>query len=210
MSDFTVGVTILLLLFFWKHAWQKTLLDTSRDHLFDLRDELRLWFIEKGYGLEHPVYQELRNMINRYLLHTEKLTVSSFIAFCYFDAKGDEYDRDALKKFDTLLRTDDARLAEYISKVRKKASSYVVYHMTFKNFFLTFLIISLVILTCLYEIAKLLFAIIRDKVPFSQISKEAVSELAFETISSTPFIKNSGPAMEKYSLENEPHQFAVV
>jgi hypothetical protein len=106
---------MLLLLVVWG-AWRRTMLDQARDRLFDTRDGLRAWFLENGYGIEHPLYRELRGLLNSYLRSTERLR---FVGLLYFSAKiPKEMMEEISRETDARYMTMDPKLAEYISEVR--------------------------------------------------------------------------------------------
>lgn len=74
-----VGVNGLLLLAVWNLMLKKTILDTHRDRLFELRDQLREHFISNGWSLDSPIYQRLRDLINGYLRFTTHFSLAKFI-----------------------------------------------------------------------------------------------------------------------------------
>lgn len=74
-----LGINALLLMLVWHFGWRRTALDTCRDHLFDLREQVRDHFLAHGIPLSHPAYKQLRDMLNGYLRYTEDATLISFV-----------------------------------------------------------------------------------------------------------------------------------
>lgn len=71
-----LGLNVLLLILVWKHMARKTILDNSRDKLFDLRDGLRTTFVKNGWDLGSPSYKHLRDLVNGHLRFTEEMSLS--------------------------------------------------------------------------------------------------------------------------------------
>lgn len=139
MNSIMAGVSILTLLFVWKFLWQRTLLDTTRDTLFDLRDDSRQWFIDNGYSLEHPIYVTLRNVLNCHLLNTENVSMIRFLSYIISRNKNKDYDEILEKKISSSFETDDKKILEYIDKVRFQAGAVLLLHMIKKSMFLSML-----------------------------------------------------------------------
>jgi len=66
-------VCILGLCFIWA-LWQKVCLDSCRDRLFDLREDVRDHFVN-SVGLGHPLYKEIRDAINAIIRFTEEFDI---------------------------------------------------------------------------------------------------------------------------------------
>lgn len=64
---FTIWLVALMAV--WR-LWKRTVRDDVRDHLFDLRDEWRAYWAEKGLDMSHPYYGYTRNEINSFLRST--------------------------------------------------------------------------------------------------------------------------------------------
>lgn len=197
MSELILGITLLIFLLFWKYVWQKTLLDTTRDHLFDLRDELRSCFLSNGYGLEHPIYHELRAIINSYLFHTEKATMSSFIVFTYVSEKFPDYNKKRINKFEDRFKVDDQKLKDIIKYVRIEAWAFIVSQMIFRSIFLTFVFCIFSVVICIYKV----IVIIKERFPSMSMPdfRQIVTTIFIGLITYLPIIKSNPSMMEKYS-----------
>ena len=61
------GINILLVMAVWHFMLRPSILDHSRDRLFDLRDELRFSFLENNWDIGSASYKRLRDLVNRHL-----------------------------------------------------------------------------------------------------------------------------------------------
>ncbi len=73
-------VNIILILGVWG-LLRRSIQDRYRDRFFDMRDSLRTFFLENGYGLDRKEYCALRNLLNCYLRTTHKMQFSGYMAF---------------------------------------------------------------------------------------------------------------------------------
>ena len=127
MQDFLFGIGVLALIVAWKYVWLPTILDYTRDKLFDLRDGfLREAFLQEKFPLDHPIYKSLRNLLNGHLKHTESLSIWEFLAF-YYSAKN--LRKDLLVGVNEIFKTDDRRLNEIISRVRFQSAKIMAEYM---------------------------------------------------------------------------------
>lgn len=65
--QFTVWLVAFMAV--WR-LWKRTVRDSVRDRLFDLRDEWRAHWADAGLDMSHPHYGYMRNEINSYLRST--------------------------------------------------------------------------------------------------------------------------------------------
>ena len=121
------GVSLLFLLLVWNLS-KKTALDHTRDCLFDLRDDIRMYFLSNEYDLDSTTYMELRNLINTYLRFTEN---QRFIGLIYLYTKGisDTVKENIIAEFNQRFTTDDPTLQRYIDGVRGQTVRIVLKYM---------------------------------------------------------------------------------
>jgi hypothetical protein len=117
LTAFAIGM--LFFIAAWSAA-RKTALDTTRDRLFDLRDEVRSSFLDRPEGLSHPLYRELRDHLNRYIRFTEDL---HFWGMLFFIARlpihlVNEIDRQLEAKYNV----SDPALKAYALKIRSSSA----------------------------------------------------------------------------------------
>ena len=132
MTEVIAGFSILAFLLVWHFVWKPTLFDNTRDRLFDLRDNVRTWFINYGYSLDHPMYIGLRYMLNSYIYNVEKVTLTKLILFMATKDSSLKEDLQLQENFET----DDVDVLEFVNSVHHKASGILLSHMVKKNIFL--------------------------------------------------------------------------
>lgn len=130
MEMMLFGFALILIIFTWSYVWQPTVLDSARDKLFDLRDNVvREYFVRSGLGLEHPIYVALRNLINGHLRHTESLTLFHFGYMVFWAEVHREEDELVRGRINTMFATDDPELAKLVKNVRDQSSMIMVDYM---------------------------------------------------------------------------------
>ena len=70
---------LIVLLWFYLRIWPKTVVASSRQHLFELRDRLFNLALDERISFSDPIYRELREQLNRSLRFTHKLTFFTFL-----------------------------------------------------------------------------------------------------------------------------------
>jgi hypothetical protein len=71
-----LGINLLLFMAVWHFMLRPSILDMSRDRLFDLRTHLRQVFVEHKWDLASPAYRRLRDLVNGHLRFTEELSLA--------------------------------------------------------------------------------------------------------------------------------------
>lgn len=124
------GVGILAIMATWKFVWLPTVLDTTRDALFDLRDrKLRRYFLAKGVGLDHPVYAKLRHLLNGHLRYTKSLSLSQFVYIQMQIDKDKEAAAARFAEFDRKFKVDDPELQKFVDRIRLESSVAMLSYM---------------------------------------------------------------------------------
>ncbi len=112
-----IGLAFLLLA--WR-SWQVTMLDATRDRLFDLRDGLRDTFAGRADGLHNRIYLELRELVNAHLRSTEDVRFVGFVWFARLLTP--ELVRHISRAIDARFVTDDPELAALVQQTRRAAA----------------------------------------------------------------------------------------
>ena len=206
MNYIITGLAIIAIFCAWKYMWQRTLLDTTRDRLFDLRDEARAWFLKNGYSLSHPVHIALREMLNCHLRHTERVSLTSYAAYALSKQSFRQQEAYLEKQIEADFATEDEKIYKYVSRVREVAGFVLIDHIIKNNLFLTIVCYSLAA-TC-FCVAVLRDALKKIVTP-SSMSKRfhpamASAMVAFVSLLSPGQISNI--RMEKYSLTQTANQ----
>jgi hypothetical protein len=129
MNLFLIGFNGLLLMLVWRFILRRSILDTYRDKLFDLRDHLRETFVSRGWSLDSPLYRHLRDLINGYLRFTESY---SFGEFVYMEIKVKENPalRQALTaRVASKFAADTSEQEAFIADFRREAVGAMMSYM---------------------------------------------------------------------------------
>lgn len=135
------GAGIIALITTWHFVWRRTLLDTIRDDLFDLRDgTLREHFIHNGLSLDHPVYKALRDLVNGHLRHTESLSVYQIFYTLWWARRHHDVMAAVAENIEQRFRTDDPELATLVNQVRSDSTRIMVSYAVLSSFAMTFFV----------------------------------------------------------------------
>lgn len=156
MELILLGINILLLMVVWHYMVKKTLLDNTRDQLFDLRDEIRREYLSRGWGIDNDVYGNLRGLINAYLRHTESYTVWRLVAF-HVELGADS--KAALRehmnaRIESNFKTVDEEQRKYIANVRARASKVLIQNSIYSSGLLLLLAVALTPISMVSVVAE--------------------------------------------------------
>jgi hypothetical protein len=130
------GINILLIIFAWHFMLRKTILDHSRDQLFDLRDELRNEFVNNGWDLGSQDYKKLRDLINAHLRFTEQVSILRILLVTVEIKRNTEL-KDFLRiRLEKVFVSNIPAQQEFIKKFRMKALAVVMSYAVFSSGFL--------------------------------------------------------------------------
>lgn len=121
-----LGVGLLLLMASWKFMLRPSMLDATRDRLFDLRESVRVHFIESGHGLNAPAYHALRGLLNSHLRYTEEITFFGVLHQMAWIQGHQDTHRHLRAEVDRQFAVSDPGLAAYIREVRVKSAVIVL------------------------------------------------------------------------------------
>jgi len=132
-----LGLSVLWFLFIWS-LWERVLTEYTRNYLFDLRDELRAWFIEKGYGLEHPSYGATREMLNATIWHISKASYWEYLIFKIAAQKNPEWATENREIVNRKFFSGHREIDEYVHSVRSRSTFALGSYITLKSFIILF------------------------------------------------------------------------
>ena len=121
MLFLALGLHVSSLILIWHFVAKRTVLDHTRDKLFDLRDQIRADHLANGWGLENDAYKNLRKMLNAYLRYTEIYSIWKIISLHRNLSKNPHLTEFVRKKINTSFATKNEKHAQYIQSVREKA-----------------------------------------------------------------------------------------
>ena len=84
-----VTVAVFALSLFWVFVIPRIVLDTFRQDLFAVRDELFDWFLSNNLSLSLPAYRESRKMMNTMIRHAGSLDYYSILLARLMKVSGD-------------------------------------------------------------------------------------------------------------------------
>jgi hypothetical protein len=128
MSLILLGLNILIIMGVWHFIVKKTLLDNTRDKLFDLRDELRRVHLEHGWAIDTATYGNLRAMINAYLRYTENYSVWQVTAVRVELQKQEhaKLRKHLVSSINANFKASNQKQAAYVADVRRRAGKALV------------------------------------------------------------------------------------
>ena len=139
MEAVLFGINLFIAYLIWSQVWRRTALDHYRDQLFDLRDEVREYFTERGLPLDHPIYIRLRVLLNGHLRYTEQLTLRSYLATTSAMTGYPEVARRLREEVEKQFETDDKELGYFVKRVRSRAVAILLGYMGETSFVLVLL-----------------------------------------------------------------------
>lgn len=150
MDLILTGIGLLLMWPVWRFILKRSLLDTHRDRLFDLRDELRDKFQAERWDMAAPLYKQLRDLINGYLRHTEGFQYSEFMYIEISIQRNPELQAALKERFKQSFSAVPEEQMRYAMKLRAEARRVMMSHMIFSSFPLAFFTLGLFPFVALY------------------------------------------------------------
>lgn len=167
---------VLLIMAIWKFILRKTILDHHRDKLFDLRSEVRRYFFARK-SLSHPIYKEVRKLINAEIAMTENISLSGYIIWVNAIDANKELHMSVREDIDARFRCNDKELNDYINSVRSRASDICVSYLVSSSFWM----LTMVTIVGFFASFAQAFCALRDKTV--SIRRQAVSVTASKMFS---------------------------
>lgn len=193
MSSFFLGVSLLFLLSAFRQ-YRKVMLDEYRDKLFDLRSELRDYYLNNGLNMDSTQYVAMRNLLNGYIRYLEDNRFTTLVHFATLMKKRNVVVDDIINKLERSFITGDINIDKHTKAIRYKAVVTIQQYMLFTS--CTVLALSLgvipavffrqiVVRTCSF------FAALRREIKLKMDARKATSPniiefLAFNYQSDTP------------------------
>lgn len=119
-------VAFIVLVLAWRQ-WKKTARGAVRDKIFDLRDELRNYYVENGLDMRDGAYERTRNLLNRLLRYTKSMRM---IGYIYFSSHIDKEMVDsASAEFDAVIQKCDKNAVDLITRIRRQACQAIFLYM---------------------------------------------------------------------------------
>lgn len=188
MNLVLLGVNILLVLVIWRFMVKRTVLDHTRDKLFDLRDEVRETFIAREWDLGSPAYKKLRDLLNGHLRFTEDYSIWKVAYLSAAIEKNPHLEAEMQAKFEKTFTSNIPDQLEYMHAVRKRSRMAVMEFTVFGSGFLIFLSVVISPVVLLLRIVEVLSRGLDVAVDVGGRSVHNVGKVVASLISSTTSI----------------------
>lgn len=180
MEFLLLGVNTLLLLAVWRFMIKRTVLDHTRDKLFDLRDEVRSTFVSKNWDLSAPAYKKLRDLLNGHLRFTEDYSIWKVLFLNDLIGKNAHLKSEIHEKFEKTFTSSDPDQLAYMHTVRKRALKAV---MEFSVFGSGLLMVLTVVFTPFMLLLKILNVMGRGFDAATEVCERATHNIGKTTAS---------------------------
>lgn len=156
MEQTLFGVNIILILLIWHFMIRKTILDHSRDKLFDLRDAVRAKYQAEGWDMDSPTYGKLRDLLNGYLRFTEDYSIWKLICIKTEVENNSNLHIELQEKLEKMFLAVEPAQLEFVRRVRSQARGAVLEFAVFSSGFLLFLTATIMPFIVFLKICKVL------------------------------------------------------
>lgn len=126
-------LSIMLLAFAWK-CLRKSMLDTSRDYLFDLREDVRANFIKNSWGLDSIEYKRMRDLINCAIRYAEEKTLFRVIRTNRIISKNKVVSKSLKKWEKEVLSSSNPEIESYLKETFELVTIEVYFHLLISTF----------------------------------------------------------------------------
>jgi hypothetical protein len=156
MEQIMLGVNIILVLCVWHFMIRKTILDHTRDKLFDLRDALRAKYQVASWDLDSATYEKLRDLLNGYLRFTEDYSIWRLVCIKTEVENNTDLHSELQRKFEELFLGVEPDQREFVRRVRTQARGVILEFAVFSSGFLLVLTAAIMPFVVLYKICNVL------------------------------------------------------
>ncbi len=147
-------LNLLLLMAVWHFGWRRSALDSCRDDLHLLRENVREHFIDHSIPLGHPAYRLLRDMLNSYLLFAPRANLIEAFWFSFVLRKDPAFAKKQAKLVHAKYNGLDPEVKQFALSVRKQAADIMVVYMLKTSVVAALLLFAAAPFFGLYQMAK--------------------------------------------------------
>ncbi len=151
-----LGLNIILILLVWHFMIRKTILDHSRDKLFDLRDAVRAKYQADGWDMNSPTYGKLRDLLNGYLRFTEDYSIWKLVCIKVGIESNANLHGELQEKFEKSFVAVEPEQRNFVLRVRSQARSAILEFAVFSSGFLLVLTALITPIVVLFKICNVL------------------------------------------------------
>lgn len=188
------GINIVLFMLVWKYMLRPSILDHYRDKLFDLREEVRSYYLSRDLSFNEKTYISLRDLLNSHLRFTEKMSLTKISYFSSKIDRNNELSKHIKDEINAKFETNDEHLASFIKVTRTKSIKILLNYMILSS---PILILLLIFISCVY------LPIWIGKLVLSSIQRELnyLSEAMLETSKIVTKYIATKDELEEFSYE---------
>lgn len=136
-------ITILVMLFFIAVSydfaiknWRRTQMDSCRDSLFALRDELREYFVVNNLNMDSAIYKHTRDLLNAHLQYMDVFSFDDIYEYNQRAVKNPEVYKIMSDEINNRFVTDNTELQKLIQSIRYQSTMLIKDYAINKNFLL--------------------------------------------------------------------------
>jgi hypothetical protein len=127
------GINVLLIMIVWHFLIRPTILDHSRDRLFDLRDELRATFAKNDWQMDSATYRSLRDLVNGYLRFTEEVSVFRIAYFKTVIKKDLALEKHLQERVNRMFESAQPDQKAVVMDIRRRALDAAIDYSVFSS-----------------------------------------------------------------------------
>ena len=129
--------------FAWK-CWRKSILDNSRDDMFDLRESVRAKFLEEGWGLDSTEYKNIRDLINCAIRYAEDRSLFEVIRVNKIISENETVSKHLSEFKKTILSSKNADIENYLKDTYNSLSDEIFVHLLLSNALTASLLLTII------------------------------------------------------------------
>jgi hypothetical protein len=157
------GINLLAIFAIWHFGIRRAVLAKCRDTLFELREDVRDHFIKNDISLAHPGYRQLRDMLNGYLLFTEKASLITFVFFARELRKDSSVAEIYKVRLEQRYCVFEPELKKFAIGVRKRAALTMQLYMMQSSVILTLVVLTMAAPLAIFFLLKKVLANLSHK-----------------------------------------------
>jgi len=156
MENISFSIGVLLLMCVWHFVLRKTILDRTRDQLFDLRDEVRETYIRNGWDIGSTGYKRARGLINAHLRFTEEMSLIKIVRVGRAVSKSKELQELVNERSRSMFSDTSENQRIFIQKIRVRSIRAVMEYTVFGSFVLMLIGAFMAPLIVAFKLIKLM------------------------------------------------------
>jgi hypothetical protein len=127
------GIDLILIYIGWTYFLKPSILDHFRDQLFDLRDDVRQWYIDNNIPLSDSTYINLRDLLNSHLRFTETKSLVKVAMFFSKLKRNPKLDEWLNQQVEAKFSTRNTKIRNFVNESRSKAVNILVLYMIYSS-----------------------------------------------------------------------------